>query len=402
MTKIAFVTPWYGADIPGGSETLTRRTAEHLYAAGRDVEILTTCIKDFYADWGKNYHKVGTERVNDLLVRRFPVEKRNQQAFDAINWRLINNLSVNQEQEQTFIEEMIRTPALYAYINQHANDYLFIFIPYMFSTTCFGVQIHPERSIIIPCLHDESYLRMGIYRNALSTARGLIFLADPEVQLAERFLNAADTQSPPQIQQVLGGGVDSDFSYDGERFRQKYGLDTPFVLYAGRRESGKNTPLLIEYWQRYLRESGQDVTLVLIGSGSVTLPPTAHHILDLGFVSAQDKYDAFAAADLFCMPSVHESFSIVIMESWLTGTPVLVHGDCVVTRTHCQRANGGLYFQNYDEFAATVTYLMDNPAVARQMGKNGRQYVLDNYQWPTIVEKYRRIIDQIEEGIHRA
>jgi glycosyltransferase involved in cell wall biosynthesis len=214
------------------------------------------------------------------------------------------------------------------------------------------------------------------------------------VQLADQFLNAADVQSPPQIRQVLGGGVDSDFSYDGERFREKYGLDSPFVLYAGRRESGKNTPLLIEYWQRYLRETGQDVTLVLIGSGSVTLPPTAHHILDLGFVSKQDKYDAFAAADLFCMPSVHESFSIVIMESWLTGTPVLVHRDCAVTRTHCQRANGGLYFQNYDEFEATVTYLLTHPETAVKMGQNGRQYVLDNFHWDIIIHKYQTLLQE--------
>jgi len=117
--------------------------------------------------------------------------------------------------------------------------------------------------------------------------------------------------------------------------------------------------------------------------------------VDLGFVPAQDKYDAYAAASILCQPSINESFSLVIMESWLTETAVLVNGRCAVTREHCQRNNGGLYFSNYDEFAATVDYLMMNSDIARQMGRNGRQYVLDNYQWPTIVEKYRQIIEQI-------
>ena len=396
MAKLAFVTPWYGADIPGGAETLTRRTAERLHDAGMDVEILTTCVKDFYADWGKNHHKAETVQVNNVLVRRFPVEKRNKKAFDEINWRLVNNLSVSKEQEKIFIEETIRTPALYAYINQHANDYLFIFIPYMFSTTYFGTQIHPNRSLVIPCLHDESYLQMTIYRQALSSAKGLVFLADPEVQLADQFLGFADSQSPPQMRQVLGGGVDSDFSYDGDRFREKYGLTSPFVLYAGRREVGKNTPLLIEYWQQYVQNSNRDITLVLIGSGSVNIPPTVKSsILDLGFVSVQDKYDAFAAADLFCMPSIHESFSIVIMESWLTGTPVLVHGNCAVTKEHCQRANGGLYFQNYAEFEATLTYLLDHQETAVTMGQNGRRYVLDNFHWDIIIDKYQKLFQEV-------
>ena len=93
--KLAFVTPWYGPNIPGGAEALTRRTAERLHTAGMDVEVLTTCIKDFYGDWGQNYHQPGKDQVNGVTVRRFPVEKRNQQAFQQINWRLLNNLSVS-------------------------------------------------------------------------------------------------------------------------------------------------------------------------------------------------------------------------------------------------------------------------------------------------------------------
>jgi hypothetical protein len=60
MPTIAFVAPWYG-DIPGGMETLTRQTAERLTARGWPIEIITTCIADFYADWGRNHHKPGLD-----------------------------------------------------------------------------------------------------------------------------------------------------------------------------------------------------------------------------------------------------------------------------------------------------------------------------------------------------
>ncbi|MEW5986483.1 MAG: glycosyltransferase family 4 protein [Chloroflexota bacterium] len=385
--KVAFVTPWYGPDLPGGAETEVRQTAEHLARAGLEVEVLTTCIKDLYADWGRNDHRPGVEVINGVVVRRFPVGKRDRTAFDQVNWRLMNNLPITAGQEKTYIEEMFRVPALYEYIEGHKEEYVFFFIPYLFATTYYGAQICPERSWIIPCLHDESYARLGLYRKVLPRVRGLVLNAEAERQLVAKFFGQDDRQR----RVVVGMGVGTDFPYDAGRFRRKYNLDAPFVLYAGRREGGKNTPLLLDYWRRYGRP---DVKLVLIGSGEVVVPAGLEdRVVDLGFVSLQDKYDTYAAATVLCQPSLHESFSIVIMESWLTGRPVLVHGDCAVTREHCQEANGGLYFTDYEEFAATLDYLLDHPATADLMGRQGRQYVLANFRWEVIVERYKRLIE---------
>jgi glycosyltransferase involved in cell wall biosynthesis len=395
-TTLAFVIPWYGVNIPGGAEALTRHTAEYLHRAGMPVEVLTTCIRDIDSDWSKNFHKPGLDHVNGVPVRHFPVMPRDREAFDQINWLLMNNLSITREQEKTFIEEMMRVPELYQFIRAHQQAYLFIFVPYMFATTYYGAKVCPERSLIIPCLHDESYLYLDIYKEVIPQVKGLIYLTNVEVALAERVFGKSQNG---QIRRVLGCGVDTDISGDGARFRHKHRLgDIPFVLYAGRRGSGKNTPLLLDYWRRYCRESGREVKLLLIGSGQVNIREEDRpYILDLGFVPGQDKYDAFAAATLFCMPSVHESFSIVIMESWLMATPVLVHGRCAVTRQHCQLANGGLYFENYDEFAATVDYLLDYPETAATLGKQGRQYVFDHFQWPGIIQKYQDLIDEVLE-----
>jgi glycosyltransferase involved in cell wall biosynthesis len=219
----------------------------------------------------------------------------------------------------------------------------------------------------------------------------MAFFVEAEQAVAHRLY----TSGPQQMRQVVGAGVDVDFTADPQRFRQKYQLDHPFLLYVGRREMGKNTPLLLQYWQQYRCQTERELKLVLIGPGQINVLPDAD-VLDLGFVPVQDKYDAYAAADIFCMPSINESFSIATMESWLTETPVLVHGHCTVTHEHCLKSNGGLYFTNYDEFAATVDFLLDNPHLAHQMGQNGRQYVLDNFQWPTVIAKYKDLIVTIE------
>ncbi len=396
MTIVTFVVPWYGPDVPGGAEAETRRTAQQLQAAGLTVEVLTTCTRDVYADWGRNYHSPGITTIDGITVRRFPVEPRDRAGFDQINIRLMHGLPIPRADESVFMEQMIRSPELLAFIAANCDDRLFIFSPYLFSTTYYGAQICPERSIIIPCLHDESYAHLNIYHDVLPAARSLAFYASAEKELADRLFPPDDGQ----IRTVLGAGVDIDAAdtADGERFRRTYGLDGPFVLYAGRREAGKNTPLLLEQWARFRQSEGKDrdVKLVLIGPGEVQIPEAAAgSVIDLGFVPAQDKQDAFAAADLFIMPSVHESFSISLMESWLAETPALVHGACAVTREHCRESNGGLYFEEYDEFAATLLYILDHPDEAAQMGRQGRQHVLATYDWDVVIPRYLALFEAV-------
>lgn len=89
MQKIGFVIPWYGENIPGGAEMELREVATHLQKAGMEVEILTTCVKDFNADWNVNYYAAGTAIVDDIVVRRFPVRRRDTAAFDRVNRKLM-------------------------------------------------------------------------------------------------------------------------------------------------------------------------------------------------------------------------------------------------------------------------------------------------------------------------
>ncbi|MFN2223859.1 MAG: glycosyltransferase family 4 protein [Candidatus Promineifilaceae bacterium] len=396
MRTIAFVTPWYGQDIPGGAEALTRRTAGQMAAAGLPVEIITTTIRDFYADWSHNAHRPGITTIDGIPVRRFPVEARRADEFNRVNWRLTNGLEITSEEEQIFAEEMLRSPALLAFLADHRHEYLYVFIPYLYPTTIQGLAVAPERSIVIPCLHDEGYAYLPSVREALSKARGLALLSRAEHALAARLLGPADRQA----RLIVGAGVEPQGSGDGDRFREKYGLDGPLMLYAGRREAGKNTPLLIDYWLRYVKSGGRQATLVLIGPGEITLPDASgdiggEAIRDLGFVSRQDKLDAYAAATALCQPSTHESFSIVIMESWLARRPVLVHADCAVTVEHCRLANGGLYFADYREFAATTDYLFDHPAIAGQLGRQGRRYVLENFTPETVIGRFQTLFDEV-------
>lgn len=396
MKKIGFVIPWYAENITGGAESELKGIVEHMSAQGIDLEVLTTCVEKFNSDWSKNYWKAGKEIINQVPVRRFRVKKRNAILFDAINRRLMNNEYVPFNDQETFMKEFVNCPALYRYIKKHQKDYsLFVYIPYMFSTTYYGILQCPEKSVVIPCFHEEAYIHLDIYKNAFEKAAGFIYLSKPEYELANNVFNLKRAK-----QAVIGAGVDTEFTYSAEDFRNKTGIQESFVLYAGRKDVGKNIYLLIQYFGEYRRRNPKrNLKLVLIGGGEVDIPDDLKDdVKDLGFVDIQLKHDACATAEVLCQPSVHESFSIVIMESWLSKRPVLVHDNCEVTKNFCRETNGGLWFKNYSEFEAELNYLLDHREIADAMGENGRKYVLEHFSWQTVIQKLNQFFEEVSNG----
>jgi len=385
---IAFVTPWYGADIPGGAEAELRGLAEHFAAfhEGVEVEVLTTCVKEFTSDWSKNYHKPGSEQVRGVKVTRFPVRKRSTRDFDQVNLKFIKHMAVSKAEEDVFFREMIRSPDLENYITTHAQDIdLFVYIPYMFGTTYWGVKACPERAVLIPCLHDEGYAAMSLVKEMFSQVKGVACLAKPEMELAHKLYPRSQAQMA-----VLGAGVDTHHEGFPEEFRQKFGLEGPMVLYAGRKDSGKNVDGLLRGYALYKHRYPKDRSkLVLIGGGTIDIPPAIKdQVVDLGFVSIDDKYNAYAAASVLCQPSMNESFSIVIMESWLAGTPVIVNGKCAVTKDFCQQSNAGLYYDSDIEFSEALGWLLSHDDARNKLGAQGSAFVLDHFSWSVVLTRY--------------
>ena len=393
MKKLAFVTPWYGDTIPGGAEMELRGISKHLKASGIDVEILTTCIEKFSSDWNTNFHKAGVTEEGGLTVRRFKVRKRDTKGFDAINFKLMNDQPVTADEEKYFIQEMVNSSDLYDDIRDHKDDYsLFVFIPYMFGTTYYGIKACPEKSVMIPCLHDESYAYMDIYKDVFENMAGAIYHAQNEYVLANKIYDLSKVK-----QAVLGEGIDTDFTYDADRFRETSGIKDPFILYAGRKDAGKNIYLLLDYFREYRkRHEDSSLKLVLIGGGEIDIPADIKsEVIDMGYVDKQVKYDACAAALTLCQPSIHESFSLVLMESWLCERPALVHADCDVTRGFAQESNSALYFKDFYEFEGCIEYYIKHKEIAAEMGKTGREFVLKNFKWDIIVNKYTEFFESV-------
>lgn len=396
MQKIGFVIPWCGENEPGGIEQELRTLTSHLQFAGVEVEVLTTCVRDFRGDWNRNYYAAGTAVVEDIQVRRFPVHRRDASAYERVQRKLLQEGRLSLAEERTYIEEGINSPQLYEYLRSAADEYaLYVFLPYCFGTTYFGMQVCPEQSVLLPCFRDEPSLYLRLFRQEYVHARGMIYHAPPEMELAGRVYDFSTTQ-----QICIGCGMETQIEADAAQFRRSYHITDPFLLYVGRKDAEKNVPLLLRYFAELKRRQQTPLKLVLIGDGTAEIPVSIREdVYDLGYVSQADKYHAMAAAAMLCQPSRQERFAVAMMESWLCGTPALVYAHCPVTRDFARRSNGGLYFQDYFEFEGSVLYLLSHPDIAKQLGENGRAFVQERFSWDTIIEQYRSFFREAGKGV---
>lgn len=379
--RIAVVVPRFGPDVLGGAEKQALGFAEEAARRGWPIEVWTTCARSHYT-WD-NVYPAGVSEDAGVVVRRFPITAWDHSHRAELEVRLAANGGLPVADQWAWLESGPHSGPLYEHVARHSGEFdVLVASPYATPLTHFAAWMAPGRTVVWPCLHDEPYAYMEPARLLMESVWGVMFFTPEERQLATTRLGIR-----PVRQAVLGGGVTLALPTDcPER--------TPLtdLLYVGRLEGGKNIPLLYEFVSRYADEQGGATRLVVVGDGP--LRPAGHPALVYrGPVREEEKAAAYASALALCQPSLNESFSLTIMESWLAGRPVLVHGDCAVTRGHVQRSAGGLWFRNYQEFSGAVEWLKRNPGLARRMGHNGRQYVRRNYTWPAVVDRFEHITE---------
>lgn len=380
MTKplrLAILVPRYGANIAGGAEGLARGFAEAGVRRGWHIEVWTTCAESHYT-W-ENSLPPGRSVENGVIVRRFPITHWNPDQRAQAEIRLAAWGRVPEETAWAWLESGAHSAPLYAHIMQQAARFdALIALPYAMPLTHFAAWAAPHKTILWPCLHNEPYAFMLPTRLLVENVSGVIFNSPEEAHLLITRLGYRAKRTA-----VVGVGVTLPAPPSPQPAAPRD------LVYVGRLEEGKNVPLLYIYVRRYA-EQGGDVRLHVFGKGPYE-PPQHPAFVMHGFVSEEAKAAVYANALALCQPSLNESFSLTIMEAWLAGRPVLVHGDCAVTVGHVRRAQGGLWFRTYDEFVGAVEWLRAHPEEAARMGRNGREYVQRNYTWDAVLDRFERV-----------
>ncbi|MEM7391180.1 MAG: glycosyltransferase family 4 protein [Verrucomicrobiota bacterium] len=387
--RLAFICPRFAeGGTVGGAETLLRSLADRAAAKGHEVTFLTTCATDHFT-W-ENTLPPGPKKVGDITVEFFPVDDdRDVGTFLQIQTAISNNGRFTDEDERIWIDNSVNSRALTDHLKQHGDRYDRIVTgPYLFGLVFHAARIHPKKTFLVPCLHDEAFAYLKIMRELFDPVAGFLFNTEPERDLARSIFELSENRCS-----VVGMGLDP-FDADPGAFAKRHSLTQPYVLYCGRREPLKGTPILLDYMKAFRERTGRDVKLVFTGSGPINPPPDLEpHILDVGFVSESEKHEAMAGAVAFIHPSVNESLGIVLLESWLARTPALVHDKCEVLKWQCRSSRGGLWFRNYPDFEEELLLLLDQPELNRQLGEAGRDYVLKQYAWDEVSRRFIEALD---------
>ncbi|HYJ06856.1 MAG TPA: glycosyltransferase [Chthoniobacterales bacterium] len=398
--KLAIVIPWFGRDLKGGAEQQAWQVATRLAKRGHSVEVLTTCCRSHQDDWSSNHLPAGeSETPEGFTIRRFPVVLRYRGAFDAVCSNLLRQppdalkpgvSPVTDEEAQTFVDELIRSPALQTFLQQKRLAYdAFLFLPYLYGPIIHGVAAVGDRAVLQPCLHDEAYAYLPQIADSFYQANRLFFNSEGEQELAVRLFGPCI----PAKSHIIGEGVEvTDRATQAGHSRNGSPTETGngrYLLYLGRKDDGKNIPLLLRAFARFRTvRPNSSLRLILAGAGEASVPLPAQSV-DSGLVSEKEKEELLRHCAALVQPSEKESFSRVMMEAWLYGKPVAVHRRCAATAIPVKAAKGGWLADSEDQWASLFVELdrTADPAM-RQLGENGRRYAAVAADWEVVMDRY--------------
>jgi glycosyltransferase involved in cell wall biosynthesis len=421
--KIAFIVQRYGTEILGGSEYHCRLIAERI-ATKHQVEVLTTCAQD-YITW-KNEYPEGSDRVMGVTVRRFATAAtRDLHAFNRYSEWIFNNAHTRADEMSWLQQQGPWSPALLEYLERNHNNYdLLVFFTYLYAPTVLGLRIAPHKSLLVPTAHDEPAIHLDIYKEMFTLPAAIAYNTEVERRfLTTHFsIRAIEEETVgcgvelPQVQEypreVMPDATEKADEEDtldnnspsfrphlarrGSIFRRRHRLHGPMALYGGRIDPGKGCEELIEYFSAYVQEGG-DATLVLMGVKLMPIPEEPF-IQFAGRLSDQERLQALEAATVVVVPSPYESLSLLALEAFAVGTPILANARSEVLVDHCHKSNAGLYYADRDEFSEGLKMLVADQRLRATMGRNGRHYVRENYRWDVILAKYEKIFAKLKSS----
>ena len=267
-----------------------------------------------------------------------------------------------------------------------------------------------EREDIVAPIRGK--LEWGKAIGALLGSRRLLERADAILCVNPGEVDKIRERMPGKRVEHLPNGVDPGaFSGgQGRRFKKKHGFrrGDRLILCVSRIDPQKNQMALIEAFSRFGRGT-EAPHLVLIGpasnpgykkavierakeldvaGGLHVLPPFAHGSGELA--------DAYAAADVFVLPSLHEPFGIVILEAWSAGCPV------VATRVggiphFVEDGEDGLLVSSGDPEAlyAAIRRVLEDGPLAGRLGASGFRKVESHFTWDRISSRLLELYESL-------
>ncbi len=381
--RVALVVQRYG-DVGGGAEAHARQLA-HRLAPHWDLTVLTSCARD-HLTWANELPE-GKTHDGPVRVLRFETTRpREMRAFNRLSRTVFGRGNDRVAEERWVAEQGPDLPGLFRHLDREADAYdAFLFFTYLYSPTAFGVSRVADRALVVPTAHDEPAFQLDVFADVFERPRVLMCNTPEEVALIDRRF---PRHAPAR---VVGVGVDSPAGA-APRFRARHDVGSPYLLYVGRLEEGKGVGELLRLYRALRRSNPSAPDLLLAGRGDFRADQRG--VRFLGALDEEDKHDALAGALAVVAPSRFESLSLVALEAFAQGTPVLGNADCEVLAGQLARSGAGAGYRDVDSFAAGLRLI---EADREKLSTKARAFA-KKQSWAKVVAAYRAELAKIQEA----
>lgn len=184
------------------------------------------------------------------------------------------------------------------------------------------------------------------------------------------------------------------------------------ILFLSRLHFKKGLDLLVKAFGQIARQR-EDVHLVLAGPDDDGYGTQVRQWLEhegtgekctfTGMLLGTEKLAAFRDADVFILPSYSENFGIAVTEAMACSLPVVVSDKVNIWR-EVATSNAGLVVRcNAQEVSDALIHLLDNPSLGKEMGRQGRRLVEEQFTWESVgsqmIQVYQQILSKNQSSV---
>ena len=406
----------------GGAEMHLAEISARLAAEGHQVTVATTDALDFQTLSDPRRRRVATldEQHDGVRILRLPVRHLPACPRGYAAWRyLLRYLSASAVTPVRGLAWLSRftpwVPGLWHWAQTNRDEFdlvggmSILFEPVVAA----GLSMAQRRQVpfvIYPLTHlGVGAVPGGDHLSSFYTMRHQIALVRAsQAVLAQTATERAFYEGkgvPGERISVVGPGVDPAkvLGGEGQRFREKHGIQGPLVASLASLDYSKGTVSLVEA-VRQVRGTGRQVALALAGTMMESFrlyweglaPEDRQGVQVLGPVSEEEKRDLLAACDVFAVPSRTDSFGIAYLEAWLYGKPVIGARAWGIGDVIQDDNNGRLVpFGDAPALAAAIVDLLDHPETRAALGACGQEEVYRSHTWEHKYAQVRGIYTEL-------
>jgi glycosyltransferase involved in cell wall biosynthesis len=206
---------------------------------------------------------------------------------------------------------------------------------------------------------------------------------------------------------VVYPGVDAwSFSSDEvQTFRARYDLlDKVVISHVARLGAFKGTDKLIQALPQVRERTGRDVILLLVGRNLekdyldelVCELGVGEQVCFTGPLSEHDLHLAYAASDVFALPSQYESFGLVFLEAMAHGVPVIGVRTGGVPEVIRDGETGFILDSDEDleGLADRLVGLVQDGVLRATFGDQGQAWTHAQFAWPAAIRAIKAIVQE--------